>query len=108
MNRMWMVAAAPLLLMAVMLYGFWAVPFWGNTVSPLTCVLILAGAVVTGLCVLAFVFAGWWRGAFSFKRGDIIVATMFASLDVLLPTTLALLVWLLIRSLKNSRGLLFF
>jgi hypothetical protein len=104
MNRMWMVAAAPLLLMAAMLYGFWTVPFWGNTVSPLTCVLILAGAVATGLCVLTIVFTGWRRGAYPFKRVDILAATLFASLDVLVPTTLAVLVWLLLQSLKNSRG----
>jgi hypothetical protein len=71
-------------------------------------VLVLAGALVTGLCVLVVVFAGWWRGAYQLKRGDIVVATMFASLDVLIPTTLAVLLWLLIQSLKNSRGFLFF
>jgi hypothetical protein len=107
MNRMWMVAAVPLLLMAAMLYGFWTIPSWGNTVSPLTCVLILAGAVVTGLCVLTVVFAGWRRGAYQLRRVDILAATLFASLDVLIPTTLALLVWLLLQSLKNSRGLMF-
>jgi hypothetical protein len=107
MNRMWIVAAVPLLLMAVMLYGFWTVPFWGNTVSPLTCVLILAGAVVTGLCVLTVVFAGWRRGAYQLRRGDILAATMFASLDVLIPTTLAVLIWLLLRSLKDSKLLMF-
>lgn len=107
MNRMWMVAAAPLLLMAVVLYGFWKVPSWGNTVSPLTCGLIMAGAVVTGLCVLTVVFAGWWRGAYPLGRGDIIAATLFASLDLIIPVTLAVLIWLLIQSLKSSRGLMF-
>ncbi|HYP02006.1 MAG TPA: hypothetical protein VER76_17580 [Pyrinomonadaceae bacterium] len=101
MNRMWIVAAVPCALMALMLYCFWAIPSWTNTVSPLTCVLVLAGALVTGLSVLIVVFVGWLRGAYSLKRGDILAATMFASLDVLVPVTLAALLWLLIRSLKN-------
>jgi hypothetical protein len=103
MSRMWIVAAVPLVLMATMLYGFWTVPSWGNTVSPLTCVLILAGAVATGLCVLTLIFVGWRRGAYQLRRGEILAATMLAALDVLIPTTLAALVWLLLQSLKNSR-----
>lgn len=108
MNRLWMVAAVPFVLMSLMLFGFWVRPSWGDTASPLTCVLILAGAVVTGLCVLLVVFVGWWRGAYQLKRADILAATMFASLDVLIPTTLALLLFLLLRSLKNSGGILMF
>lgn len=96
-----MVAAVPCVLMALMFFGFWAMPSWGDTVEPLTCVLVLAGAVVTGLCVLVVVFTGWMRGAYQLRRGDILVATVFASLDVLVPTTLAALLWLLLRSLKN-------
>jgi hypothetical protein len=107
MSRMWMVALVPLVLMAVMLYGFWTVPSWGNTVSPLTCALILTGAVVTGLCVLTVVFAGWRRGAYRLGRADILAATLLASLDVGIPITLAVLIWLLLQSLKSSRGLMF-
>jgi hypothetical protein len=103
MNKIWMVAAVPLMLLAIMFFGFWTKPSWANTVSPLTCVVILAGAVLTGLCVLFFVVAGWRRGAYPFRRADILVATVFASLDVLIPTTLAVLLWLLIRSLKDAR-----
>ena len=98
---MWMVAAVPLVLMALMLFGFWAMPSWADTASPLTCVLVLAGALLTGLCVLLVVFTGWMRGAYTLKRGDILAATVFASLDVLVPLTLAALLWLLLRSLKN-------
>src|SRR5215203_2997269 len=98
MNRIWIVAVVPLLLLAAMLYGFWKVPSWGNTVSPLTCRLILAGAVVTGLSVLTVVFAGWRRGAYQLTRADILAATLFASLDVLVPVTLVVLIWLLIQS----------
>jgi hypothetical protein len=101
MDRIWMVAAVPFVLMAMMFFGFWAMPSWANTASPLTCALVLACAVVTGLCVLVAVFAGWMRGAYTLRRGDILVATVFASLDVLVPTTLAVLLWLLLRSLKN-------
>lgn len=98
---MWMVAAVPLVLMALMLFGFWAMPSWADTASPLTCVLVLAGALLTGLSVLFVVFTGWMRGAYTLKRGDILAATVFASLDVLVPVTLAALLWLLLRSLKN-------
>ena len=103
MNRIWMVAAVPLALMASMFFGFWSLPSFANTVSFLTCVAILAGALVTGLCVLFVVLAGWWRGAYQLKRGDILVATALASLDVLIPTTLAALLWLLVRSLRDNR-----
>lgn len=108
MNRMWMVAAVPFLSMAAMFFGFWALPSLANTISCLTFVSILAGAFLTGLCVLVVVFVGWWRGAYQLKRGDILAATLFASLDMLIPTTLAVLVWLLIQSFKNGRGILLF
>jgi hypothetical protein len=98
---MWMVAAVPFVLMVLMLFGFWAMPSWADTASPLTCVLVLVGALLTGLSVLLVVFTGWMRGAYTLKRGDILAATVFASLDVLLPLTLAALLWLLLRSLKN-------
>lgn len=104
MKWMWLVAAVPFVSMLAMCAGLWAVPSWANTVSALTCVLVLAGALLTGLCVLVAVFAGWWRGAYALKRGDILAATVFASLDVLIPSTLAVLLWLLLRSLKNSGG----
>jgi hypothetical protein len=103
-----MVAAVPFLLMTAMLISFWVRPSWDDTASPLTCVLVLAGAVLTGLCVLFVVFAGWRRGSFQLKRADILAATLFASLDVLIPVALAVLIWLLIQSLKNSRGILMF
>ncbi|HLL71880.1 MAG TPA: hypothetical protein VK363_10630, partial [Pyrinomonadaceae bacterium] len=98
----------PCVLMALMFFGFWTMPSWADTVSPLTCVLILAGALVTGLCVLIAVFAGWMRGAYALRRGDILAATLLASLDVLIPLTLAALLWLVLHSLKNSRGILMF
>jgi hypothetical protein len=102
MNRMWMVAAVPLALMAAMFVGFWTVPSWANTVSALTCVAILAGALLTGLCVLFLVLAGWWRGAYALGRVDILAATTFASLDVLIPATLVALLWLLLRNMKHG------
>ena len=105
MNRMWLIAAAPFMLMLAMFFGLWISPSWANTVSPITCLLVLAGALLTGLCVLLAVFAGWWRGAYVLKRGDILAATLFASLDVLIPSTLAVLFWLLLRGLKNNGGL---
>jgi len=94
------------MLMLAMFFGLWALPSWANTVSPILCLLVLAGALLTGLGVLLVVFAGWWRGSFALKRGDIVAATLFASLDVLIPSTLAVLFWLLLRSLKNSGGLI--
>ena len=108
MDKIWMVAAVPFLLMALMLFGFWALPSWADTASPVTCVLILAGAFLTGLSVLVVVFTGWMRGAYTLRRGDILAATVFASLDVLVPLTLAALLWLVLHSLKNSRGILTF
>lgn len=108
MNRVWVVAAVPFVLMTAMLYGFWASPRWADTASPAACVAILAGALVTGLCVLVFVLARWRRGDRELKRADILAATVLASLDVLIPSTLALLVWLLIRSLRNNGGILMF
>ncbi|HZG54626.1 MAG TPA: hypothetical protein VEZ40_21165 [Pyrinomonadaceae bacterium] len=57
--------------------------------------------------MLCAVLAGWRRGAYSFRRGDILAATAFASLDVPVPTMLAALVWLLLRSMKNGGALLF-
>ncbi|HEV2799989.1 MAG TPA: hypothetical protein VGW12_05820 [Pyrinomonadaceae bacterium] len=108
MNRIWMVAAVPLALMLLMFCGFWMKPRFADTASPVTCVSILSGAVVTGLCVLFIVLRGWWRGAYTLSRGDILAATAFAALDVLIPTGLVILIWLLIRSLKNSGGILMF
>jgi hypothetical protein len=107
MNRMWMVAAVPLALMALIFVGFLTRPSWADTASPATCVCVLAGALVTGLCVLFVVFRGWRRGAYALKRADILAATMLASLDVLIPTTLVVLIWLLVRSLKNHPIVMF-
>ncbi|HEX8128472.1 MAG TPA: hypothetical protein VF527_05170 [Pyrinomonadaceae bacterium] len=102
MNRMWVVlAAVPLALIAWMLYGFWTRPSAADTASPLTCVLILAGAVATGIYVLSVVLAGWWRGRYSLRRADVLAATTLASLDVIIPTALVVIIWLLVRSLKN-------
>ena len=107
-NRMWLVAFVPFVLMLAMFFALWASPSWANTASPVTCVLVPAWAFVTGLCVLLAVFAGWLLcGAYPLKRGDILAATLFASLDVLIPATLALLLWLLLRGLRNSPGLFF-
>jgi hypothetical protein len=108
MNRIWMVAAVPLVLMALMFYGHWARPWWDVTTEFAPCVAILGGAGVTGLGVLSAVLMGWSRGAYSLKRADILAATTLASLDVLVPATLALLVWLLIRSFKNGGGIMLF
>lgn len=107
MHRMWMAAAVPCVSMLAMIVGFWAIPSWANKVSALTCVLVFGGALVTGLCVLGYVFIGWTRGAFRFTRGDILAATVFASLDVLIPATIILLIWLLRRSLAKSGGFIF-
>lgn len=101
MNRLWMVAIAPILSMAMMCFIYMVVPSWWGDTHTLIVLAILAGALVTGLCVLLVVFVGWWRGAYQLKRGDILVATMFASLDVLIPTTIAVFIWLVIQSLKN-------
>lgn len=106
MKWMWLVAAVPFVLMLAMFFGLWAVSSWANKVSAITCVLVLAGALLTGLCVLVAVFAGWWRGAYALKRGDILAATVLASLDVLIPSTLAVLLLLLLHSLKKSGGLI--
>jgi hypothetical protein len=108
MSWIWMVAALPLALMALMLAGFWVLPSWANVVSAEACVLVLAGALLTGLSVLALVLGGWLRGAYTLKRGDILAATAFASLDVLIPTTLALFLWWLLHNWKNSGGGLIF
>lgn len=107
MNRIWILAAVPLVLMTWMFFGFWFLPSFTKTVSFLTCVAILVGAFLTGLYVLFVILTGWWRGAYQLKHGDILAATTFASLDVLIPTTLAVLLWLLIRILKGGNLLLF-
>ncbi|MDQ1559906.1 MAG: hypothetical protein QOD32_2966 [Pyrinomonadaceae bacterium] len=101
MNRIWMVAAVPLALMALMVYGHWTRAWWDVTTELAPCVAIPGIALVTGLGVLSAVLAGWSRGAYSLKRGDILAATTLASLDIFIPTSLAVLLWLLIRSLKN-------
>lgn len=108
MKRMWMVAALPLLLMVAMFFSLWVLPWWANVLSLEACLLILASALLTGLCVLLVVFIGWMRGAYQLKRGDILVATMLASLDVLIPTTLAGLIWFALYSWQKSGGRLMF
>ena len=105
MKRMWMVAAVPLALMLLMFYGCWMRPWWDITAEFLPSVAILAGALITGLGVLFVVIEGWRRGAYTLTRGDILAATVLASLDVLIPASLALLLWLVLRNLKH--GLLF-
>ena len=108
MKRMWIVSGVPLALMGSMFFGYWTGSWWDMTTELLPCVMILGGALITGLCVLAVVLLGWWRGDYALKRGDILAATAFAALDVLIPTTLVALIWLLLRSMKNSGGLLMF
>ena len=107
MNRIWMVAALPFLLLALMFFGM-RVPPLADTISLKMWVLALAGALLTGLCVWLVVFVGWMRGSYAFKRGDILVAAMFASLDVLIPMTLVVLIGLALRDMKNNGGLLLF
>jgi hypothetical protein len=101
MNRMWIVAGVPLALMALMFLGWWTDAWWEITNELWPSVAILAGALVTGLCVLFVVFAGWWRGAYRLGRGDILAATALAALDVLIPTMLVALVWLALRHLEH-------
>ena len=100
MNRMWMVSGAPLALLALMFFGSWTEAWWDVTAEFWPSVAILAGALLTGLCVLFVVLAGWWRGAYTLRRGDILAATAFAALDVLIPTTLVALLWLALRNLS--------
>ena len=101
MNRMWIVSGAPLALMALMFFGWWTDAWWEITTELWPSVAILAGALVTGLCVLFVVLAGWRRGAYTLRRGDILAATAFAALDVLIPTTLVVLLWLALRNLEH-------
>jgi hypothetical protein len=108
MKRVWMVAAAPLLLMAAMFFSFWVLPSWAEIISPEACLLVLAGAVLTGLSVLLFIFVCWLHGANQFKRGEVLAATMLASLDVLIPAALAVLVWLILREWGKNGGILMF
>ena len=108
MNRIWMAAAVPLALMTLMFVGFRTRRSRGDTASPTTCRVILAGAVLTGPIVLRFVHAGWRRGEYPFSRADILAAIVFAALDVLIPITIVVLIGRLIYSLKNSRGLFMF
>ncbi|HEY9401788.1 MAG TPA: hypothetical protein VIQ24_03785 [Pyrinomonadaceae bacterium] len=105
MNRMWIVSGMPLALMALMFFGWWTDAWWEITTEFWPSVAILAGALLTGLCVLLVVLAGWWRGAYPLGRGYILAATAFAALDVLIPTTLVVLIWLVLRNMKQ--GLLF-
>jgi hypothetical protein len=57
--------------------------------------------------VLLVVFKGWLGGAYAFRRADILAAIVCAALDVLIPSTLAVMLWLLLRSLKNGRLFMF-
>jgi hypothetical protein len=102
-----MLAALPLVLMLSFIFRLWLLPVRVNSTLPATAFLVLGISLATGLCVLFYVFVGWMRGLFAFKRGDILLATTLASLDVLIPTTLAVLLWLIIRSLRKHPGLIF-
>ncbi|HEX8457598.1 MAG TPA: hypothetical protein VF656_09890 [Pyrinomonadaceae bacterium] len=107
MNRMWIVAAVPLAVMALMCYGHWTRAWWDVTTELTPPVLILGGSLVTGLGVLSAILWGWSRGAYTLSRADILAATAIAALDVLIPAGLVLLIWLALRSLKNSGGIIF-
>ena len=102
MNRMWMVAAAPLASSVLMFLSLVAGIRWNSSLWSWMWLAILAGALVTGLCVLFVLLVGWWHGSHSFRRGDILVATALALIDVLIPTTLLVLLWMLARSLKGG------
>jgi hypothetical protein len=102
MNRIWMVAAAPLASSVLMFLSLVVGIRWNGSLWSWIWVAILAGALVTGLCVLSVLLAGWWHGSHSFHRGDILAATALALLDVLIPTTLLVLLWMLARSLKGN------
>lgn len=97
----WIVAAVPLALMVVVGARFYFVPRWADTASPVECVVLLASSVLTGLWILFRVLAGWRRGSYKFLRIEVVAATLFAALDVLVPICLVTLLWLLIRSLRN-------
>ena len=97
-----MVAAAPLASMVLMFLSVVVRIRWNSHVWSWTWLAILAGGLVIGLCVLFVLLAGWWHGSHSFRRGDILAATALASLDVLIPTSLLVLLWMLARSLKNQ------
>jgi hypothetical protein len=106
MDRIWIVAAMPLLLLAVMCCVGVMMRAPGDAHVYL-CLAILAGGFLLGLYVLMVVFTGWWHGDHQLTRGDILAALVLASIDVLIPTTLAVLLWLLARSLKGGNLLSF-
>jgi hypothetical protein len=105
MDRIWMVAAAPLLLMAVMCAAS-IVPSRGDTYS-IAWLALLSSSLATGLCMLVVVFMGWWRGVYRLNHAGIIATLVFASLDVLIPTTLLVLLLLLLHKLKDANLLSF-
>jgi hypothetical protein len=101
-SRAWVAAALPLALLLCIGAGLYLFPSWANTISFVSCVLLLAGSVVTGLCVAVYVLRGWRRGRFPFRRADIMAASLLAALDLLVPSGVVTLVWYIIESLRNS------
>ncbi len=64
---------------------------------PLRAIALL---IVVGI-VLVYVLAGWWRGRYGFWRADVLAATLFAALDVVVPLALVALLWWIVRSLSG-------
>src|SRR3954453_14677761 len=92
-SRAWLGGGVPLALLLTLGAGLYLFPSWANTISFVTCVLLLAGSLVTGLCVAVYVLRGWRRGRFPFRRADIVAASLLAALDLLVPSGVAALVW---------------
>lgn len=97
-----MAAALPLALLFILGAGMYLLPSWANKSSFALCVVLLAGSLLTGICVAVYVLRGWRRGRFPFRRADILAATLLAALDILLPCGVVLLVWWIIESLRHS------
>lgn len=106
MNLSWIAAALPLLLMAVTAVAFFTTNL-SNTISPLSCALLLLASALTGAVVLIVLAAGWWRGDYPLTRGDILLAAALAGLDIIIPVGLVTLLWLTLRSLSKHGGLIF-
>ena len=104
MNRMWIAAAVPLVLMASMCLATSLNPSPGE-MNSIAWLALLASALATGLCMLVVVFMGWRSGHYRLTHPSILATLVLASLDVLIPTTVVLLFRLFIQSVKNSWGL---
>lgn len=106
MNRIWIVAAVPLVLMALMCLATSLNPSPGE-MNTIVWMALLASALATGLCMLVTVFMGWRRGYYQLTHPGILATLVFASLDVLIPTALVVLLLLLLHSLKGGNLLSF-